>query len=145
MPITDLLFGYPKSNRRHEESAVFQLFPSDVQKVNIADIQDCNGKQPSYYWFNGRRQKAKDVYAISSFGIFLLAMRQRNPKEECLKSSAYKNVNKLVNTVCLEQFSEDDSEATSGDHETSPKRIHIGKTNPSPPGKKRETRDSYSL
>jgi hypothetical protein len=36
----DLLFGYPKSNRRHEESAVFQLFPSDVQKVNIADIQE---------------------------------------------------------------------------------------------------------
>ncbi len=112
----DMLFGYPKSNKRHEESAVFQVFPSDVQKVNIAGIQDCSGKQPSYRWFNGLGQKAKDVYAVSSFGIFLLAMRQRNPKEECLKSSTYKSINKIVNTVCLEQFSEDDSEATSGNY-----------------------------
>ena len=59
----DLFFGYPNSNRRQEESTVFQLFPSDVQKVNIADIQDCNGKKPSYCWFNGRGQKAKEVYA----------------------------------------------------------------------------------
>ena len=57
-----------------------------------------------------------DVYAVSSFGIFLLAMRQRNPKEEWLKSSTYKSINKIVNAVCLEQFSEDDSEATSGNY-----------------------------
>jgi hypothetical protein len=55
----DLLFGYPKSNGRDDESAVFQLFLSEVRKVNIADLQDRNGKQPSYRWFNGRRQKAK--------------------------------------------------------------------------------------
>ncbi|CAB4001528.1 Hypothetical predicted protein [Paramuricea clavata] len=56
----DLLCRYPKSNRRADESAVFQLFSSEleVRKVNIADLQDSNGKQPSYRWFNGRRQKA---------------------------------------------------------------------------------------
>ncbi len=32
----------------------------------------------------GRKQK-KFMHAISSFGIFLLAMRQQNPKEEWLK------------------------------------------------------------
>ena len=76
----DLLFGYPKSNRKHERSAVFQLYPDEVKKVNIADLQDRNGKQPSYRWFNGRVQKAKDVYAITSFGIFLLAVRQPKSK-----------------------------------------------------------------
>ncbi len=122
----DLLFGYPKSNRRHEGSAVFQLFPSNVQKVNIADIQDCSDEQPSYRWFNGRGQKAKEVYATRSFGIFLLVMRQRNPKDKWLKSSAYyKSINKIVNTVCLQKFSEDDSEATSGNCEPSPKCIHM--------------------
>ena len=120
-----MLFGYRKSNRKHEESAVFKLFPSDVQKVNIADLQDSNGKQPSYRWFNGRGQKAKEVYAITSFGIFLLATRQRNPREEWLKCGAYQSINMLVNTVCLEQFSGDDSEATTGNHEPSPKRIRM--------------------
>ena len=121
----DLLFGYPKSNRRHEESTVFQLFSSDVQKVNIADLQDRNGKQPPYRWFNRRGQKTEDVYVITSFGIFLLAMRQRNPREEWLESSAYQSINKIVNTVCLEQFSEDDSGATITNHEPSPKRIRM--------------------
>ena len=31
----------------------------------------------------------------------------------------------LVNTVCLEQFSGDNSEATTSNHEPSPKRIRI--------------------
>ena len=52
-------------------------------------------------------------------------MRQRNPKEEWLESSAYQSINKIVNTVCLEQFSEDDSGATITNHEPSPKRIRM--------------------
>ena len=50
-------------------------------------------------------------------------MRQQSPREEWLKCGAYQSINMLVNTVCLEQFSGDDSEATTGNHEPSPKRI----------------------
>jgi hypothetical protein len=126
----DLLFGYRKSNRRDDESAVFQLSSSEVRKVNIADLQDRNGKQPSYRWFNGRRQKAKEVYTITSVGIFLLAMRQRNPREERLESSAYQTINRIVDTVYLEQFSGVNSEATSSNHEPiSPKRIRMNPNN----------------
>ncbi|CAB3991934.1 Hypothetical predicted protein [Paramuricea clavata] len=36
-----LLFGHPKSGRKHEGSATFRLFSSDVEKVlNIADLKD---------------------------------------------------------------------------------------------------------
>ena len=112
MPITICLSAIQNQIEGMKKAQSFKYsHASDVQKVNIADIQDCSGKQPSYRWFNGRGQKAKEVYAISSFGIFLLAMKQRNPNEEWLKSSTYKSVNKIVNTVRLEQFS---SEATSG-------------------------------
>ena len=69
-------FNYSQAMYRRSISLIFKS-------------QDCNGKQPSYGWFNGRGQKAKKDYAISYFGIFLLAMRQRNPKDEWLKSSTY--------------------------------------------------------
>ncbi len=69
-------FNYSQAMYRRSISLIFKS-------------QDCNGKQPSYRWFNGRGQKAKKDYAISYFGIFLLAMRQRNPKDEWLKSSTY--------------------------------------------------------
>ena len=53
-------------------------------------------------------------------------MRQRNPRKEWLESSAYQSIKKIVNTVCLEQFSEDDSGATITNHEpASPKRIRM--------------------
>jgi hypothetical protein len=43
----DLLFGYPKSGRKHEGSATFRLFSSEVEKVlNIADLKDHDSKQP---------------------------------------------------------------------------------------------------
>ena len=62
-------------------------------------------------------QTTKEAYVITTFGIFLLAMRQRNPIKEWLECSAYQSINKIVNTVCLEQFSEDDSGATITNHE----------------------------
>ena len=138
----DLLFGYPKSNRKHERSAVFQLYPDEVKKVNIADLQDRNGKQPSYQWFNGRVQKAKNVYAITSFGIFLLAVRQTSPSQEWLESSVCQNINNIINTVCLEQFSGDDS---GNDYEPSPKRIQMERQIRLLREKKLRTRDSYFL
>jgi hypothetical protein len=43
----DLLFGYQKSGRKHEGSATFRLFSSEVEKVlNIADLKDHDSKQP---------------------------------------------------------------------------------------------------
>jgi hypothetical protein len=43
----DLLFGYPKSGRKHKGSAIFRLFSSEVEKVlNIADLKDHDSKQP---------------------------------------------------------------------------------------------------
>ena len=124
----DLLFGYPKSGRKHEGSTTFRLFSSEVQKVNIADLKDRDGKQPSHTWFNGKVQKAKEVYAITSFGIFLLALRQQQPSQEWIQSTAYQNIKNIVNTVCLEQL--DDNVNDDGlDHarnvEPSPKRARM--------------------
>ena len=62
--------------------------------------------------------------------MFLLAMRQRDPREERLESSAYQTIKKIVNTVYLEQFSGDNSDATSSNHESiSPKRIRMNPCN----------------
>ena len=123
----DLLFGYPKSCRKHEGSATFRLFSSEVQKVNIADLKDRDGKQPSHRWFNGRVQKGKEVYAITSFGIFLLALRQQQPSEEWMQSTAYLNISNIINTVCLEQFDDngDGSDPARNDLEPSPKRARM--------------------
>ena len=96
------------------------------RSTSIADLQDRNGRQPPYHCFNRQGQTTKEAYVITTFGIFLLAMRQRNPRKEWLESSAYQSIKKIVNTVCLEQFSEDDSGATITNHEpASPKRIRM--------------------
>jgi hypothetical protein len=103
------------------------LFSSEVQKVNITDLKDRDGKQPSHRWINGRVQKGKEVYAITSFGIFLLALRQQHPSQEWMQSAAYQNITNIVNTVCLEQFddNEDGSDPAGNDLEPSPKRVRM--------------------
>ena len=46
----------------------------------------------------------QEVYAITSFGIFLLVLRQQQPSQEWMQSTAYQNIKNIVNTACLEQF-----------------------------------------
>ena len=46
----------------------------------------------------------QEVYAIMSFGIFLLVLRQQQPGQEWMQSTAYQNIKNIVNTACLEQF-----------------------------------------
>ena len=139
-----MLFGYPKSGRKHEGSTTFRLFLSEVQKVNIADRKDCDSKQPSHTWFNEKFNR-QEVYAITSFGIFLLVLRQQQPSQEWMQSTAYQNIKNIVNTVCLEQF--DDNVNDDGlDHarnvEPSPWN---GKTNPPSKRKKKNEQEIVIL
>ena len=103
------------------------MFSSNVQKVNITDLKDRDGKQPSYRWFNGRVQKGKEVYAITSFAILLLALRQQHPSQEWMQSAAYQNITNIVNMVCLEQLYDngDGSDPAGNNLEPSPKRVRM--------------------
>ena len=47
-------------------------------------------------------KKVQEVYAISAFGILILALRQRTLSQEWLESEAGKRLSSAVNAVCLE-------------------------------------------
>ena len=53
-----------------------------------------------YIW----QEKKEQIYAISSFGVLALGLRQRNINNVVFSSEAFKQMVSTVNAVPLEQF-----------------------------------------
>lgn len=97
--------GYQRRNwqHSHEQNILFKSFASEIQQVNIGDIQDSHGRPVLSVLFATR--KVELVYAISSFGILALALRQRNVNQDVFSSEAFQQIISAVNAVPLEKFS----------------------------------------
>ena len=97
--------GYQRRNwqHSHEQNILFKSFESEIQQVNIGDIQDSHGRPVLSVLFATR--KVELVYAISSFGILALALRQRNVNQDVFSSEAFQQIISAVNAVPLEKFS----------------------------------------
>ena len=60
------------------------------------------GKYISPHKFGAK--KNKEAYAITSFGILALALRQRNINHDLFASTGFQRMISAVNAVALEQF-----------------------------------------
>ena len=89
--------GYQRRNwqHSHEQNILFKSFASEIQQVNIGDIQDSHGRPVLSVLFATR--KVELVYAISSFGILALALRQRNVNQDVFSSEAFQQIISAVN------------------------------------------------
>ena len=64
--------------------------------------RDGNGCRVSHFIFG--RKRSEQIYAISSFGVLALGLRQRNINNVVFSSEAFKQMISTVNAVPLEQF-----------------------------------------
>lgn len=96
--------GYQKQNWQHAHAGnvLFKSLPSEIQEANIHDLRDGNERQLSSNIFGVK--KSDKVYAISSFGVLSLALRQRNLNKDLFSSEAFKEIISVVNAVPLEKF-----------------------------------------
>ena len=96
--------GFQKSNTQHTcgGNVLFKSLQADIQQVNLCDIYDGDGRQVSPHKFGAK--KNKEAYAITSFGILALALRQRNINQDLFASTGFQRMISAVNAVALEQF-----------------------------------------
>ena len=96
--------GFQKSNTQHTcgGNVLFKSLQADIQQVNLCDIYDGDGRQVSPHKFGAK--KNKEAYAITSFGILALALRQRNINHDLFASTGFQRMISAVNAVALEQF-----------------------------------------
>ena len=91
--------GYQRTN---EQNVVLKYLSSDLKRINIGDIRDGNGCRVSHFIFG--RKRSEQAYAISSFGVPALRLRQRKINNDVFSSEAFKQNISSVNAVPLEQF-----------------------------------------
>ena len=83
-------------------NVLFKSLQAGIQQVNLCDIYDGDGRQVSPHKFGAK--KNKETYAITSFGILALALRQRNINHDLFASTGFQRMISAVNAVALEQF-----------------------------------------
>jgi hypothetical protein len=76
----------------------------EIQQVRLDDIRGSDGNPAPYNWFNGGTRRRNDVMAITSFGILVMALRQRKVNEDFMNSEPLGHVRRVVNAIPLEQF-----------------------------------------
>ena len=93
--------GYQRTN---EQNVARKYLSSDLKQINIGDVRDGNGSRVSHFIFG--RKRSEQVYAISSFGVLALGLRQRKINNDVFSSEAFKQKISTVNAVRvpLEQF-----------------------------------------
>ena len=73
---------------------------TNIQQIDLCDVHDADGAAISPNKFG---EKSRKAYAISSFGIPALALRQRNLNKDLFASEAFQRMISAVNTVALEK------------------------------------------
>ena len=83
-------------------NVLFKSLQADIQQVDLCDIYDGDGRHVSPHKFGAK--KNKEAYAITSFGILALALRQCNINHDLFASTGFQRIISAVNAVALEQF-----------------------------------------
>ncbi len=98
------IHGYPRSNRRHKGVEIFKSLSDEIRQIRLDDVRGSDGNLASYNWFNAGTRRTSDVMAITSFGILIMAIRQREVNEDFLNSELLGHVRSVVNSIPFEQF-----------------------------------------
>ena len=104
-----------KPPRKFRENNLFQLFPDDVRRVNIADLHDKNGGPVLNQWFNKLtgQKSPEHVYVASAFAVVAGNLGLKNPTEsEFLRSEAFLSLKSAINKHALQAT---DSNQPAGD------------------------------
>ena len=133
--------GFQKTNSQHTcgGNVLFKCLATNTQQIDLCDVHDADGTAISPNKFG---EKSRKAYAISSFGILALALRQRNLNKDLFASEAFQHKILAVNTVVLEKSAREptlcNGASTSNVKRTSMSTTEIVESSEiSPPEKKR--------
>ena len=80
-------------------NGIFELFPEEVCRVNIGDLEDKNGGLVPLSWFNKGAKAADTLYAGTTFALLAGNLRRKNPGEgEFFKSEIFRHLRRALNS-----------------------------------------------
>lgn len=80
-------------------NGIFELFPEEVCRVNIGDLEDKNGGLVPLSWFNKGAKAADTLYAGTTFALLAGNLRRKNPGEgEFFKSEIFQHLRRALNS-----------------------------------------------
>mgnify|MGYP002804223576 CR=1 FL=1 len=96
------IVGFQKTNSQHacRGNVLFKSLATNIQEIDLRVVYNADGTAISVDKFGG---KSKRAYAISSFGILALALRQHNLNQDLFAIEAFQRMILAVNTVALEK------------------------------------------
>ena len=104
-----------KSPRRFGENNLFRVFPHEIRRVNIADLNDANGDPASKEWFNrlDGRNGTEYVFVGTAFAVVAGNLGLKSPVEsEFFQSEAFSSLKCAINSHDLQRASETKSRGT---------------------------------
>ena len=100
--------------RKFCSNGIFDMFPEEVCRVNIVDLQDENGGPVPLSWFNKGAKAAETLYAGTTFAVLAGNLRRKNPGEgEFFKSEFFQHLIRALNKADLLLSRADDREFQS--------------------------------
>lgn len=88
--------------RKFCSNGIFDMFPEEVCRVNIDDLQDENGGPVPLSWFNKGVIAAETLYAGTTFAVLAGNLRRKNPGEgEFFKSEFFQHLRRALNSADL--------------------------------------------
>ena len=88
--------------RKFCSNFIFDMFPEEVCRVNIVDLQDENGGPVPLSWFNKGAKAAETLYAGTTFAVLVGNQRRKNPsKGEIFKSVFVQHLRRALNRAEL--------------------------------------------
>ena len=100
--------------RKFCSNNIFDMFPEEVCRVNIVDLQDENGGPVPLSWFNKGAKAAETLYAGTTFAVLAGNLRRKNLGEgEFFKSEFFQHLRRALNRADLLLSRTDDREFQS--------------------------------
>ena len=85
--------------RKFCSNGIFELFPEEVCRVNIGDLEDENGGLVPLSWFNKGAKAADTLYAGTTFALVAGNLRRKNPVEgEFFKTEIFQHLRRALNS-----------------------------------------------
>lgn len=85
--------------RKFCSNGIFELFPEEVCRVNIGDLEDNNGGLVPLSWFNKGAKATDTLYAGTTLALLAGNLRRKNPYEgEFFKSEIFQHLRRALNS-----------------------------------------------
>ena len=95
--LNDDLYVIPP--RKFCSNCIFELFPEEVCRVNIGDLEDENGGLVPLSWFNKGAKATDTLNAGTTFALLAGNLRRKNPGEgEFFNSEILQHLRRALNS-----------------------------------------------